>query len=77
MMADETKKKTRQMDGTITTLSFRKTNAQDQELIVHANAFVNLPENRGIPATSVLRNFILRKLQEAIDAGKNQRLAAG
>jgi hypothetical protein len=64
------------MDGTITTLSFRKTNTPDQELIREANAFANLPDNRGIPPTSLLRNFIVRKLKEAVESAKQNQLAA-
>jgi len=72
-MAIETEgKNKRQMDGTITSLSFRKSkNGPDGELIAEANVFANLPEHRGIPATSLLRNFIVRKLKEANEIARN------
>ena len=74
-MAIETEgKNSRTMDGTITSLSFRKSkNGPDGELISEANVYANLPENRGIPTTSLLRNFIVRKLKEANKAAQNAR----
>jgi len=61
------------VDGTITSLSFRKSkNGPDSELIAEANVFANLPEHRGIPATSLLRNFIVRKLKEANELARSQ-----
>jgi len=50
---------------TITSLSFRM-GGPDDELIGAANEFARLPENQGIPPTSLLRNYITRKLKEAI-----------
>lgn len=75
-MAIETEVKSgRNMDGTITSLSFRKSkNGPDGELIAEANVYANLPENRGIPTTSLIRNFIVRKLKEANNAAKAAQL---
>jgi len=78
-MAIETEgKSSRNMDGTITSLSFRKSkNGPDGELIAVANEFANLPENRGIPTTSLIRNFIVRNLKEAVNKAKAAQLAGG
>ena len=66
-------KRSRTMDGTITSLSFRKgKKGPDGELIAAANEYANLPENRGIPTTSLLRNFIVRKLKEAIGTARSK-----
>ena len=71
-------KRSRNMDGTITSLNFRKSkNGPDGELIAEANIYANLPENRGIPTTSLLRNFIVRKLKEANNTAKAAQLAGG
>jgi len=68
MAIEKEGKHKRQVDGTITTISFRKSKNGDGELIAEANVFVNLPEHRGIRATSLLRNFFVRKLKEANNA---------
>lgn len=75
-MADQKSRKSRKMDGAITSLTFQKRkDGPDDELFAEANAFANLPENRGIPKTSLLRNFIVRKLKEANNAAKAAQLA--
>ena len=72
-MDDKSNKESKKVDGTITSLSFRKSkNGPDGELIAEANMFCNLPEHRGIPATSLLRNFIVRKLKEANEMARQQ-----
>lgn len=54
----------------ITSVTFNNDNPIDQELLGLANELCSLPENCGIPRTSVLRNFIVRKLRVALDAAR-------
>jgi|GEM_PF-4175254 len=66
---------------TITSISFNTNRKHggiaDGELICLANEFANLPEHEGIPPTSIIRNFLIKKFREAIDIAKRNRLAAG
>ena len=58
---------------TITSLSFRTgKNSPDNDLMAAANEFASLPENQGISPTSLIRNFITRKLRLATEESRNK-----
>ena len=60
---------------TITSLHYDRGNTVDKKLIGTVNVFCSLEENEGIPPTSLVRNFLLRKMQEAI-INSNQKQAS-
>jgi len=62
MARTQRKKKMR----TINTLHYSKDEAVDRTLISTVNTYCSLPENEGLPPTSVVRNYLLRKMQEDI-----------
>lgn len=58
---------------TINTLNYSKDCSVDRKLISTVNVFCSLDENEGIPPTSVVRNFLLRKMQDAINKSRKRR----
>ena len=59
------KRKKKEMK-TINSITFNKDCAVDREVISKINQYCDLDENAGIPPTSAVRNFLLRKLEEVI-----------
>ena len=61
---------------TINTLNFSKDCKVDQMLISIVNTFCSLPENEGIPPTSVVRNYLIRNMQEDIRKSRKKKQAS-
>lgn len=58
---------------TINSITFNKDCVVDREVISKINAYCSLPENEGLPPTSVIRNFLLRKLGELINQSQTKQ----
>jgi len=70
-------KRNKQMFKAITSITFNNARGRvDSELISLANEFAHLPDHEGIPPTSLIRNFFIRKFREAIKAARSRELMA-
>jgi hypothetical protein len=75
-MDDNDKMASIAMNKTITSLSFNvngRGGRTDAELIGLANEFARLPEHEGISPTPLIRNFLIRKFKEALNAAKQKQ----
>ena len=76
-MSEKRNSEGKKMPRTITSISFNITRGRgDGELISLANEFAHLPDHEGIPPTSLIRNFFIRKFREAIKAARSRELMA-
>jgi len=59
-------KETREVK-TINSITFNKDCPVDRDVISKINQYCDLEENAGLPSTSAIRNFLLRKLSEVLN----------
>ena len=61
-MAGTQRKKKKKMKTIYSLYYNSKENPFDRDLMVRVNSYCSLPENEGLPPTTVIRNYLLRKL---------------
>lgn len=58
---------------TVNTLNYDKNCPVDRTLLATVNTYCSLPENEGLPPTSIVRNYLIRKMKEDIKQSQKSR----